>query len=165
MAVQLRAAGEEVPALIILDTYPPRQPGAEPAGEDGEYGPAGPDPMLAPDPDAELQMLKGRVQLVADLVGGLSDEECLQFARLAQNNAKIAAEHPYGWFDGDALILVAQEREDSPEAASDAREWEPYVSGTISEVPIPTSHKHMVDPEYLGEVWSAIAGWMETKEG
>jgi thioesterase domain-containing protein len=122
--------------------------------------------MPAPDPDAELQALREWVrQTMAGLIGGLSDEECLQFARLARNNARILAEHPYGRFDGDVLVLVAQEEKSRSETVSAAREWGPYVSGTISEVPIPTSHKHMIDPEWLGEIWSAIAGWMETKEG
>ncbi len=154
VAVRLQAAGEDVPVLIILDAYPPRS-----APDDNIEGdPDGLEPVPAPDPDAELQVIREWVHQTAGLVGGLSDEECLHFARLFQNNARIAADHAHGQFDGDVLVLFA--REGRPEAAPSAKEWEPHVSGTISEIPIPCSHKHIVDPEWLGEVWSAIAEWM-----
>ncbi|MGH3170830.1 MAG: alpha/beta fold hydrolase, partial [Trebonia sp.] len=169
IAVRLQAAGEQVQALIILDTYPPHRPDAGQAGGDGEAdgdgedSPADPDPMPAPDPDAELRALREWVRQTAGLVGGLSDDECLRFARLAQNNARITVQHHYGRFDGDVLVLVAADG--GPQTESRAGQWEPYVSGTISEVSIPCSHKHMMDPEWLGEIWSAIAGWTGTEDG
>jgi thioesterase domain-containing protein len=153
VAVQLQAAGEEVPVLIILDTYPP-SPRPDPAGREAPPGPG---------PEARLETVRDWIRRTAGLVGGLSDEECLHFARLSQNNAGIATENSYGRFDGDVLVLVAQEG--IPETGSRAQEWAPYVSGTISEALIPCSHTHMVDPEWLGEVWSAITSWMGPEGG
>jgi thioesterase domain-containing protein len=147
IAVRLQAAGEKVSALISLDFYPSRPD---------------PEPMQAPEPDAELQVLREWVRRAAGPIGGLSDEECMRFARLFQNNRKIAAEQPYCPFDGDVLVVAAQEGR--AENAPDARDWEFYVRGTVSEAPIPCSHREMVNPEWLGEVWSAIAGWMGTAE-
>jgi len=48
----------------------------------------------------------------------------------------------------------------------DAMDLRPtYVTGTISEVPLPCTHQQMVSPEWLGEVWSAIARWMGMESG
>jgi amino acid adenylation domain-containing protein len=162
VAVRLQAAGDEVSALIILDFYPPRsRPDAGRVGGDGEDGPPDLEPVPAPGPDAELQALMDQARRRAGFIG-LSDEEWLHLARLIQTHHGMAAEHVHGRFDGEALVLVAQEG--TLDSARKAREWEPYVSGTLSEVSIPCSHRQMVDPKWLGEVWSAIAGWMETKE-
>jgi thioesterase domain-containing protein len=158
VAVRLQAAGEEA-SLILMDAYPIlRMPDAGSVDGDGEDGPADLDPMPAPNPDEELEAIREWVRGAGVLVGGLSDEECLRFARLSQNNNRIVAEHVYGRFDGEVLLLVAAE--EKSEMAPTAKDWEPYVSRTISEVPIPCSHKHMADREWLGEIWSAIAGWM-----
>jgi thioesterase domain-containing protein len=163
VAVRLQAAGDEVSALIIMDCYPPRRsPDAGLVNGDGKGEPTALEPMPAPDPDAELQSLMDRARRKAGFIG-LSDDEWLHFARLMQNHQRIVAEHVHGQFTGDVLVLVAAEGK--PETAPTAREWEPYVSGMISEVPVPCSHRQMVDPKWLGEVWSAIAGWMGTKEG
>jgi thioesterase domain-containing protein len=163
VAVQLQAAGEEVSALIFLDAYPHLRPDAGSGGGGGDDVPGDLEPMPAPDPDAQVRSIREWLRRTAGLVDGLSDEECLRFARLYDNNGRIAAEHTHGRFVGDALVLVAQE--ERPQTAPTAREWEPYVSGTISEAPILCSHQQMVNPEWLGEVWSAIAGWMGTQEG
>jgi thioesterase domain-containing protein len=162
VAVRLQEAGEEVSTLIILDTYPPpRRVDAEPVDGDGEDGPADIELMPPPDPDSELLALREWVRRTAGPLGGLSDDECLFFARLFLNNQRIAIEHTYGRFDGEALVLVAGK--DRPEDAPTARDWEPYVSGTVSEARIPCIHSQMVDPEWLGEVWSAIAGSLGTE--
>jgi amino acid adenylation domain-containing protein len=129
VAIQLQAAGEEISALIIMDFYPSRSPVAGPAGGDGEAGSVAAGPEPASDPDAEIQTLVDDIRRAAGRLG-LSGDEWRHFARLTQNHLKIAAEHAYGRFDGDALVLVAQQgtRDYQPTA----RDWEPFVSGTIS---------------------------------
>jgi thioesterase domain-containing protein len=161
VAVRLQEAGEEVSALIILDVYPPRsRPDDGPVDGDDQDSPGDIELMPPPDPDTELLALREWARRTAGPIGGLSDDECLHFARLFMNNQRIAMEHTYGRFNGDALVLVAEE--DRPDDAPTARDWEPHVSGTVSEARIPCSHSHLVDPEWLGEVWSAIASWMGT---
>jgi thioesterase domain-containing protein len=163
VAVRLQEAGEEVSTLIILDVYPPRRrPDTGPIDGDGEDGPADIELMPPPDPDAELFAVREWVRRMAGPFGGLSDDECLHLARLFLNNQRLALEHTYGRFDGEAMVLVAEL--DRPENAPTARDWEPYVSGTVSEARIPCSHSQMVEPEWLGEVWSAIAGLLGTEE-
>ncbi|MFC3578474.1 alpha/beta fold hydrolase [Streptomyces yaanensis] len=163
VAVQLQAAGDEVSALIILDVYPPQRTlGPEPVEGDGEGGAAEAELMPAPDPEGELRALKDWARQVAGPIGGLSDDEALHIAHLFLNNQRIAVEHNYGRFDGDALVLVAEEGK--TKGAPTARSWEPYVSGTISEARIPCAHPQMVDPEQLSDVWHAIADWMAAQE-
>jgi amino acid adenylation domain-containing protein len=167
VAIQLQTLGEEVSALIMMDGYPHphRNPDAGSVDGDGEVGPPGLEPMPASDPDAQLQALiddirRGAGPLGADL--GASDDEWLHIARHMQNHKKIVAEHAYGRFDGNVLLLVAQEGRHGYEPT--AGRWESYVTGTISEVAMPCSHQQLVSSEWLGEVWSAIARWMETEE-
>jgi thioesterase domain-containing protein len=161
VAVQIQAAGEEV-ALILLDAYPPPpgEPDADSVNEGGNGSPADHDSLPVSDPDADLQLLRERAE-AEQLVGGLSDEEYLRFAHVSQNNNRIAGEHAYGRFDGEVLLLVALERSENAPTAST---WGPYVSQTISQAPIPCSHKRLVDAEWLGDVWSAIGSWLERAE-
>jgi amino acid adenylation domain-containing protein len=159
VAVRLQEAGEEVSALILLDIYPPR-PEPAPAPADRQDGPAGPQEVPPPDPETELLALRDWVRDMAGPLGGLTDEDCMHLARLFQNNQRISAEHHYGRFDGDAMVLVAGL--DRPDDAPTAQAWEPYVGGTIWEARIPCMHSQMVDPQWLPDVWSAIAGLVET---
>jgi thioesterase domain-containing protein len=163
VAVQLQAAGGEVSALIMLDTYPPRSvPGIGPADGNEEGDPDDLEPVSASDPEAELRELIQQARRRAGPIG-LSDDEWVHLARLIQTHRRMAAEHDYGRFDGNVLVLVAQDgRPDNPRTPS---EWEPYVTGTISEAPIPCTHRQMVETQWLGEIWSAIADWMGTHEG
>ncbi|EWM10357.1 dimodular non-ribosomal peptide synthetase [Kutzneria sp. 744] len=83
MAVQLRAAGEDVAALVILDTYPEElEPGAEPE-------------LLAPDEAAAA--LEARIDWVrreaGDVFGAISDDEVMQQDRAPQNNVFWLARH------------------------------------------------------------------------
>jgi hypothetical protein len=80
----------------------------------------------------------GLVRFVADrmrgelghVLGGFSDDELLVFARIFQNNVKIRAEHQFGRFAGDAIVLVATEGK--PEEAPTSERWRPYVAGELT---------------------------------
>jgi amino acid adenylation domain-containing protein len=166
VAIQLRALGEEVSALVVMDGYPGlrREPDAGPVDGDGdgdgEAGPVDLEPMPASDPEEQLQALIDEVRRGAGRLGA-SDEDWLHIARLMQNHQKIAAEHTFGRFDGNVLVLVAQEGKHGYQPT--AEHWEPYVTGSISEVALACSHQQLVSAEWLGEVWSAIAHWMGTE--
>jgi len=154
IAVQLQEAGDEVSALILLDIYPPRPP-QEPGSAGGGNDPAELEEQPPPDPDTELHALRDWVRRVTGPLGGLSDDDCMRLARLFQNSQRVSVEHAYRRFDGDALVLVAAQ--DRPDEAPTPEAWEPYVTGTIRQARIPCLHHQMVDPEFLGDVWAAIA--------
>jgi len=148
MAVQLRAAGEEVAALVILDTYPEElEPGAEPE-------------LL--DPDEAAAALEARIDWVrreaGDVFGAISDDEVTLLARLFQNNVTLQARHHHTVFDGDMLLLVAGRTR--PLGMPTVQRWAPYVAGEIAETRLPCRHPDMPRPEMLGHVWAAISDWL-----
>jgi thioesterase domain-containing protein/aryl carrier-like protein len=164
IAVQLRAAGEEVAALVIMDTYPtalwkdgePAGPG-DPGMPDDPDGPEQPDGF--PDPDALLEKRAETIRREAgQILGAISDEEIVRLARVFQNCIDLRSRHEYGWFDGDALVLVSTEGR--PDDAPGADTWKQYVGGTVSEARLPCRHSDMIRPDMLAQVWSAIAAWL-----
>jgi amino acid adenylation domain-containing protein len=164
IAVQLRALGEEVGALVIMDTYPP-DPDVRAGGPVGPDGlPEQPRPegagIGAADPAVEREHLAARMRReVGATLAAFSDEEFGRLARIFQNNVAIRAAHELGRFDGDALLLVAAQ--DRPEGTPTAALWRRHVSGAVSEVRLPCRHSDMVRPDVLAQVWSAVVAWRD----
>lgn len=141
MAVRLEEAGEVVAALVIMDTYPHEDEPARPA-------------VPETDPDEWAARLR---QENGALLGGMSDEELRRGVRVGRNNVAIRRTHRLGVFERDALLFVA---EDSRERGSGGHLWEPHVRGKITEVYLPCTHPNMVEPDMLGQVWTAIDNWL-----
>ncbi len=179
IAVQLRAAGQTVAALVVMDAYPtpdtddtpvrPREPG-EPAAERTLDGPAGaraPGGVRPPDADGPapadaLRQTAARFrEEVGEVIDGISDEELLLMAEIFRNNTALKKTHRPQVFDGDMLLLAAEHRDtDNP---PDSRLWEPYVRGEITRVGLPCRHTDLMLPEMLGRSWEAIAAWMDER--
>ncbi|MFI6058361.1 amino acid adenylation domain-containing protein [Streptomyces sp. NPDC051286] len=163
IAVQLRAAGEEVAMLVILDAFPPvANPDGESAeGAEGAVEDQGPEPER--DPAAELDRLTEMVRREAGHVfGATSDEEFRTLARIFQNNGLIGGAHRFGLFDGDALLVVAEDSK--PEGAPTVEAWQPHVTGEIAEIGLPCNHYDLSLPEMLARVWSAASDWLERED-
>jgi enterobactin synthetase component F len=155
IAVQLQAMGEQVAALVILDTYPGQGPDGELADSERARG----GPALAA---AELDWRIGWVRRHAgNVFGGISEEEIVLLAHLFQNNNAIQDRHRLGRFEGDALLLVAAKSR--PDGTPTGERWEPYVTGEIARVRLPCWHTGILSPEMLGQVWSAMADWLERR--
>jgi thioesterase domain-containing protein/aryl carrier-like protein len=143
IAVQFQAAGDVVAALVVMDTYP--SIGETPAGR-------------PEDTDAELDDLAAKLRAEnGALLGGMSDEELRRGVRVGKNNVEIKRQHRLGVFERDMLLFVA---EDARARRSGGHLWEPHVRGTITEVDLPCTHTNMVQPDMLGRVWAATAGWL-----
>ncbi|TYC69423.1 acyl-CoA dehydrogenase family protein [Streptomyces sp. CB01881] len=106
-----------------------------------------PPPRLDPGP------LRGAV------LAGMSEAELEACARVFVNNALVTRAHGFGRFDGDVLVVVATEgrREDTPGPESRQR----YVSGVVSAPRLARTHDEPGRPETLGEVWNAVAAWLD----
>ncbi|MBT2400070.1 non-ribosomal peptide synthetase, partial [Streptomyces sp. ISL-100] len=155
MGVQLQAAGEEIAALVIMDMSPwVQQPDEEPAGQGDE-----PQEDLEAKVDRLLDVVR---QEAGSTLGAVTDEEYRRFARVLQNHRTIRVGHEFGRFDGDALLIVAEE--DRPEDGPTAEHWKPYVAGEVSETGIPCTHYELGSPEALGTVWSAVSDWLGREE-
>ncbi|MER5732122.1 amino acid adenylation domain-containing protein, partial [Streptomyces sp. NPDC002138] len=159
MAVQLQDAGEEVAALVILDQYP-WEPDPEPSAEaDGES--ASRDEAAEPEPDEEtrLERLTEFVrQQAGDTLGATTDEEFRTIARIVLNHRVIQREHEHGRFEGNALLIVAQDGKSEDFAA--AASWKPYVTGEIVESGMKCAHHELAKPESLAGVWEAVSEWL-----
>jgi thioesterase domain-containing protein/aryl carrier-like protein len=141
IAVQLQAAKEQVAALIIMDTYP-----LDDASEPRQF--------------ADIaQVVESIRQAQGHVLGAMSDEDLMIFARVSQNNTKIRFEHELGRFDGRVLLLVAAAGR--PANVPLGGRWEPYVSGEVTEARFPCTHPNMVRPDMLAQAWAAIATWLE----
>ncbi|MFI1973245.1 amino acid adenylation domain-containing protein, partial [Streptomyces cinnamoneus] len=143
MAVQLQADGHEVAALVLMDVYP-----TEPEEAASEEGTGHPDVS-----DVVVQRA-GRFGVE------LSEEEVGRFGRVILNNARIQRAHTPGGFDGDLLLITAEDEE--PQAGGTAERWRPHVSGAIAESGLPCVHDDMAQPDMLSRVWSTVSEWMSS---
>ncbi|MFC8208942.1 amino acid adenylation domain-containing protein, partial [[Kitasatospora] papulosa] len=150
IAVQLQAAGDEVSALVILDQYPWQR-------QDGEAVDHADETEV--DLDAKVDQLIEVVRREAGgALGAATEEEYRTFARILQNHRTIRADHEHGRFDGDALLIVAEQSKAEGEATGEL--WKPYITGEITETSVPGTHYEMAKPETLFEVWTAVAAWL-----
>ncbi|MGH3171557.1 MAG: amino acid adenylation domain-containing protein, partial [Trebonia sp.] len=141
-AVRLRAAGEEVAALVLIDGFPPS---VAPGEDDDEAN--------------DLARLAEMMRLQAGAVlGSITDDECMLLARIYRNGKIAAQAHEFGNFAGDALLFVATEGK--PENMPTVERWESYVAGRISEVQVQCGHRDLTNADVLAEIWSGIATWL-----
>ncbi|MEU4243555.1 thioesterase domain-containing protein, partial [Actinoplanes sp. NPDC026619] len=157
VAVQLRAAGEEVGALVIMDTYPDSLVEDREPARRAEHG-----------SDDDLRAVAARMrEEIGQTLGGASDEELLRFAEVYRNSQALRARHQPGVYDGDALVLVAGDSGktgDTGNTGVGGHLWEPYVRGDIASVTLPCKHSDMVRPEMLDQAWAAVSGWLAGRE-
>ncbi len=146
IAVQLRAAGEQVGALVLLDQYPwvAEQEAAEEHDDD---------------PDAALERQMDIVRWQAgNGFGAATEDEIRTFARLLRNHRKLRRGFEHGRFDGDVLVVVADES--GSDEARRPELWRPYVTGEIGVARIPCTHYDIAKPDTLGQVWAAVSDWL-----
>ena len=157
IAVQLQSAGEQVGALVIMDTYPPDGGSLDYATENkAESADHADAEALVPErqsPDEQDGVFERRGRFME----GISDEDLELYRKISGNNVKIGLNHEFGTFDGDIILVAATEgRGEDGQAAATAR-WVPYVSGEIFEHDIPCRHIELTHPERLEQVWNSIS--------
>jgi thioesterase domain-containing protein len=150
IATQLRTAGEEVAALVMVDAYPSRRR-ERVASVQGELDSGD----MADEIARIIETVRGQA---GPLLGELSDPEVMNIARVFKNTRDILRNYDYRKFDGDMLIVVAEKNKPQDWAAIER--WRPYVTGSISEARLPVAHGDLVKPETLHAVWSATAEWL-----
>ncbi|MFC6018010.1 alpha/beta fold hydrolase, partial [Plantactinospora solaniradicis] len=156
MAVQLRAAGDEV-ALVIMDTYPKDR---DPAGD---APPEATEDNQGPRDELSVAEVASRLrEEIGEALGGISDDEMLQLARVFRNNSALRAGFVPKVFDDDVLLIAAGIVREN--ARTGSHRWEPYVEGEITEVRLPCKHSDLVRPDMLAETWTAIAAWLQRRE-
>ncbi|MET8565149.1 amino acid adenylation domain-containing protein, partial [Streptomyces flaveolus] len=144
MAVQLQAAGEEVAALVLMDSYTPLEREKAIAVFAARRA-AGFDDFADAVPGVEI-------------LSSLTEEEAATVRRVTDNMEAITPGHRPGVFHGEILFLAAEFG--TPENVDPAASWEPHTSRRITEVRIPCRHAQMSQPDMLAHVWEAVAGWL-----
>jgi nonribosomal peptide synthetase MxcG len=159
LAVRLRAAGETVSLLAMMDAYPSDiwhgkpEPGERDAvlalldvigasaiGDDGQ-------PL-------ERDALLSRFRQPGSTLGAASDEQLARMIDMALHTMRIYRGLRHQRFDGDLLFFHASERgADGP----DWQSWAPYVDGLLDKVDIASSHNAMSRPAPLSHIGRVLA--------
>jgi amino acid adenylation domain-containing protein len=149
VAVQLRAVGEQVGALVIMDAAPggTRVANAAPP-ETSSSAPK------SPDQEDTLPRDQG-------FFAAMSDEEFAMFQRDLKNSQVMQHAHEPRKFEGNALLVVSTKSEHADAGfPGGADRWRPYISGEISEVHVSCVHTQLMRPEMLAKAWHGISTWL-----
>lgn len=138
IAVHLQEGGDQVQALVLLDSYPRLGQGAQSGAVPGPRA-AGPDEDLA-----------RHVGGAGDVLAAVARRHLAGLTRVLANNARIGARHQPGLFQGD-LVFFAAEAERA-RSAVDPDMWMPYVTGTIEVHRLRCGHYEMFAPQSLADI-------------
>ncbi|MEV0194592.1 amino acid adenylation domain-containing protein, partial [Kitasatospora purpeofusca] len=152
MAVQLRAAGQEVGLLALLDGLP--------------AGPATAEPPASDDPVETLAELlaslgydpadgRGQAELTA-----LLGEAAALLPDVFEHHRKLMAEHVPGHYRGAAVFVgaTADKPADWPYEAA----WAPYLTGGVAAHRIDCAHGALTRPEPLARIAAVLADTLES---
>ncbi|MFE6750926.1 amino acid adenylation domain-containing protein [Kitasatospora purpeofusca] len=152
MAVQLRAAGQEVGLLALLDGLP--------------AGPATAEPPASDDPVETLAELlaslgydpadgRGQAELTA-----LLGEAAALLPDVFEHHRKLMAEHVPGHYRGAAVFVgaTADKPADWPYEAA----WAPYLTGGVAAHRIDCAHGALTRPEPLARIAAVLAETLES---
>ncbi|MGW6949611.1 amino acid adenylation domain-containing protein [Streptomyces xanthophaeus] len=167
MAVQLRAAGQDVGVVALLDAHPEhpehpeqRRPGRGASGEETER-----DILVSLYEYAGLDMPAGmstgecRAHLSQEFVRqsdrgfGLDEEAVERLVNAYADNSRLAGKFTPNRFDGDVLTITAAV---GLTDSGSVERWRPYVGGRIADHPIPFRHAEMMDPDPLERICSIL---------
>ncbi|MER5422678.1 amino acid adenylation domain-containing protein [Streptosporangium roseum] len=145
MGVELRARGEEVALLALLDAYP-----GEKIDADGREALPGLLAAAGYEGPEEIGKVMEFVHGQSGRYATLDEQTLLAVYRNYLNGVKISQEHVPRRFDGDVLLVIAAHgRETDILTAAD---WKPYVTGTIEEHTVACDHEAMLNPEPIAEI-------------
>ncbi|MGV4982231.1 alpha/beta fold hydrolase, partial [Streptomyces sp. NRAIS3] len=159
MSVQLRAQGEQVETLALLDSYPAHET-ATPlpiTEEDVAAGLAEFFGVQAENGEEPLTMTGIVAALRRDrsLFTELAERHLAEIAAIYRNNHRIMTEHIPGEFDGDVQFYEAEHGKPTDMCA--ATVWKEHISGRLEVARIACSHAEMARPDSLAEIWQGIA--------
>ncbi|MEU9109209.1 thioesterase domain-containing protein, partial [Streptomyces xanthophaeus] len=161
MAVQLRAAGQEVGVVALLDAHPePREPGRGTSGEETErdilaslYEFAGLDMPAGMSTGEYRAHLSEEFARQSDRGFGLDEEAVGRLVNAYADNSRLAGKFTPNRFDGDVLTITAAV---GLMDSGSVERWRPYIAGRITDHPIPFRHAEMLDPDPLERICSIL---------
>ncbi|MFI9722635.1 amino acid adenylation domain-containing protein [Streptomyces sp. NPDC052396] len=158
MATRLRQEGDEVALLVMLDTYVRAEQSVQGVPEEGEQQIFG---LLLDAAGYRPEDLAGKDltrEVVADLLRrtNLLPPEILEDSALTgmidaySHNIGLQRKFTPERFDGDLLLFTAATSDTGPTVT--AKDWEPYVAGTVTAHPIAGEHHHLMRPQSLSHI-------------
>ncbi|MEU9497960.1 amino acid adenylation domain-containing protein [Streptomyces sp. NPDC048196] len=157
VAVRLQAEGEEVALLALLDAYPRDPERAVPLPDEQQVLSALLDFAGHAEDGVPL-----RISDVMDVLrsgGGpladLEERRVVAMTEIFVNNARLAAAHVPGRFDGSLLHFTATAGR--PPELPTAADWEPAVTGRVERYAVDCTHQEMCKPVPLGQIGRVVA--------
>jgi amino acid adenylation domain-containing protein len=148
MAVRLKARGQHVSFLGVMDGYPASPDDVEP-----------PEPVQDhAAPQDQTSMLRRLAGLRLDL--GAADTEAV--FRAFRRNVRAMAEHISSVFDGEMTVFIATE-DRGPQAPAEA-DWMPFVTGEVHRVDVRCAHLEMTEARHLRVVADELVARTATEE-
>ncbi|GAB1510094.1 non-ribosomal peptide synthetase [Actinophytocola sp. KF-1] len=164
MAVRLRADGERVALLAMMDAYPATGPA--PARDEPEVLADLLRSLGVRDLGAGPLDLAAATRLAGAGAGALAmlgPDVLPAVAAVFANNAALRADHRPGTFDGDVLFFSAT-ADRPPGLADPAAAWAPHVLGRVDIRPVACAHGEMTRSEHLSGIAAALATQLSTVE-
>jgi nonribosomal peptide synthetase DhbF len=140
MAVRLRAAGEQVSLLALLDSYPNQ---AREVPDERELLSTALWNLLGRPPDEEL-MWERAVEAVRreyPPLAEVDDERIAATLRVGMNNVRLLASSVPEIYDGDLTVVVAER--DEPTGALPVDAWRVFATGQVTVVAVDSGHHEM----------------------
>jgi pristinamycin I synthase-3/4 len=160
MATRLRADGEEVALLALLDSYP--------SVDHGQPEPTWPEVLAVLLGDAELTddlpdrgdpgRLAEFVHRHDPVLAGLAPPDIANLAGSVANHLDIMRSHVPGEYDGDVVFFAATRGR-----SAQAESWRPYVTGRIDVHDIDCAHLRMADAAPLAEIGGIVSSIVRSR--
>ncbi|MFG2594484.1 amino acid adenylation domain-containing protein [Streptomyces sp. NPDC048462] len=157
MAVRLRAAGQRVELLALMDVH--------------QTGP-GSTSVLPPEERAAasgtlqedgLPAAVERVRREDPVLGGFSTEEIRAVLRASETHAALMSRHTPG-IAGTGAVFFTARRPGEPEGAL-AATWNPFLEGTVENHTVESGHLRMTEEEPLAHIGRIIAEKLSALQG
>ncbi|WP_432545989.1 AMP-binding protein [Kineococcus sp. SYSU DK004] len=129
MCQQLRAAGQEVELLAVVDSFPP-------------------DPSLMPRPVRSGPLAKAKEALSLALTGVVPHPGLGHYVRFFRQGMFIQQRYTTKPYDGRVLVVVAADDEDAPAR----RQWSRHLTGEVTFVEVPGEHMSILREPRVGRV-------------
>ncbi|WP_172381790.1 non-ribosomal peptide synthetase [Streptomyces sp. MNP-20] len=163
-AVRLRAAGEAVASLTVVDSRP-AVPGERPPSESdlltAFLDHAGiRHPGTAPTPDGALALARGEGSRLA----GIGARHLERVLAVMRNNAVLAQRYVPTRFTGSVRLFVGTKGATEDELRARAQSWAPHVEGAVRVFRIGFRHEELMDPRPRSEIAAVLLGDLEGAE-
>ncbi len=167
LAVQLKAAGEQVTLVAMMDAYPSDIWEGKPEAEERDALVAlldviGASPLAADGTALERDALLARFRQPGSTLAGASDAHIARMTGTALHSMRLYRGLRHRRYDGDVLFFHASQRSaDAP----DWQGWAPYVGGRLERIDIDSSHSTMSRPAPLAHIGRVLAQRLAFDQG